>query len=73
LKTIEIGYNLPSSVLNKIKVRSIRVYFSGYNLFTVAPGVPKGFDPEMASNFSDKRGYGYPVQKVLNFGISLGL
>jgi len=67
LKNFEIGYSLPSSVLKKIGSTSLRVYFSAYNLFTIAPDL-KGFDPEL----NNKRGYGYPLQKVINFGVSLG-
>ena len=69
MKTLEIGYSIPSSVISKIGIRNLRVYFSGYNLFTIASGLPKGFDPEM----SYRLGFGYPVQKVINFGINLGL
>ena len=69
LKSFEIGYSLPSSVISRIGVQKLRVYFSAYNLFTIAPGLPKGFDPEM----TQRLGFGYPVQKVLNFGLSLGL
>lgn len=67
LKTAELGYNLPMSVLDKVKVTGLRVYVSAYNLFTIANGLPKGFDPEM----TQLRGYGYPLQKIVNFGLSL--
>ena len=67
LKTAELGYNLPMSVLDKVKVSGLRVYVSAYNLFTIANGLPKGFDPEMGL----LRGYGYPLQKIVNVGLSL--
>ena len=67
LKTAEIGYNLPLSIINKIKVNNLRFYISTFNLFTIAHSLPKGFDPEM----TQLRGYGYPLQKIINFGLSL--
>lgn len=44
LKTIEVGYSLPKSWLTKIGVQGLRVYLSGYNLFTIT-GL-KYCDPE---------------------------
>jgi hypothetical protein len=36
LKSITLGYNLPSTVLNKVKVSGARVYFNGANLWSLA-------------------------------------
>lgn len=70
LKTLELGYSLPASINQKIGISGLRVYVSGYNLFTFSPSF-KNFDPE--SNSSDIGGQGqpYPAQKVINTGISL--
>ena len=48
VKTINLGYTLPKNMLNKVGIRSVRVYVTGQNLlvFTKYPGP----DPEVASN-----------------------
>ena len=63
LKNIEIGYNLPSSIISKLGVNAFRVYVGGMNLVTWSPGL-KSFDPE--SIYQD-----YPLSKVINVGASL--
>jgi TonB-linked SusC/RagA family outer membrane protein len=64
LKSIEMGYNLPSSVLNKMRLNEFRIYVSGTNLLTLSGF--KLWDPEMAGN-----GLGYPPQKLFNMGIQI--
>jgi TonB-dependent starch-binding outer membrane protein SusC len=66
LKTLELGYNLPEKVISKLKIGGLRTYVSGFNLLTYSPDL-KDFDPE--SDNSD--GQGYPVQRVVNGGITL--
>ncbi|TKG88765.1 TonB-dependent receptor [Puteibacter caeruleilacunae] len=66
LKNVEIGYNLPRTVLRKYKLQKLRVYCSGSNLHTWSNF--KLWDPENASN-----GLGYPNQRVINLGIQIGL
>ncbi len=78
LKNVQIGYNFPSIITQKIKLGSLRVYVSALNLltFTNYPGL----DPEMttsdnASGDGDlARGIDwgtYPVAKSFNFGLNL--
>ena len=65
LKTVQIGYNMPSSINAKLGVKALRIYVSGQNLFTMTK--LKDFDPEWG-------GYtymGYPPLKVYNLGVSL--
>jgi len=66
LKSAEIGYTLPTSLLNKMRMKTLRIYFSGTNLLCWSRF--KLWDPEMAGN-----GLGYPVQRVLNVGLNIGL
>jgi TonB-linked SusC/RagA family outer membrane protein len=47
-KTINLGYTLPKPILNKLGVRSVRVYVTGQNLFIVTKY--PGPDPEVGSN-----------------------
>lgn len=47
LKTVTLGYTLPKSVINTLKISSLRVYVAGYNLWTKT----KYFgDPEINSD-----------------------
>lgn len=64
LKSLEIGYSIPSKALNKVRIDALRIYFSANNLFTSSPF--KMWDPEMGDN-----GLGYPIQQVYNIGLTL--
>ncbi|MBE0654791.1 MAG: TonB-dependent receptor, partial [Bacteroidales bacterium] len=68
LKNIEIGYNLPKSLTNRIRINSIRMYFSGQNLltWTRAPEM-KRYDPEMVSS----RQYFHPIMTIYNLGTTI--
>jgi hypothetical protein len=47
LKNLSLTYSLPQNILGKAKVRSVDVYVSGQNLFTIS-NYP-GFDPELTN------------------------
>ena len=65
LKSTEIGYNVPKSLIKKLGFGSARIYVNGTNLFTLSAF--KLWDPEMGAS-----GLGYPIQKVFNVGITAG-
>ena len=65
LKSTEIGYNLPNSVLKKSGLSSARIYINGTNLLTMSAF--KLWDPEMGTS-----GLRYPIQKVFNMGLIAG-
>ena len=44
LNTLTIGYTLPNHLTHRIGINSLRVYCTGYNLFTITGY--SGFDPE---------------------------
>ena len=67
LKTLDIGYNLPTHLVNKIKTNNIRVFIVGTNLLTFSKF--KLWDPEMGS----PRGEDYPLPKAYTFGINVSL
>ncbi len=48
LRTVQIGYNLPQSILNKVSISNARFYVSGQNL-AIITNYP-GPDPEVSSN-----------------------
>ena len=64
LKNVQLGYNLPKPLLSKLKIQSLRVYLSGFNLLTFDQ--LKTIDPEGGS----AQGWFYPQQKVYNLGLS---
>jgi TonB-linked SusC/RagA family outer membrane protein len=71
MKSIEIGYTIPESVMSKIKLSSLRVYVQALNLFTITKY--SGLDPELGG---DDRAFGsdtgnYPLVKTYVFGINL--
>ncbi len=66
LKNLEFGYTLAPSIAQKLGIGKLRLYVSGYNLLTFSPGL-KDFDPESDLD----NGQGYPVQRVVNGGITL--
>jgi len=67
LKTIELGYSLPKSILSYVNMSNLRVYVSGYNLLTFTP--IKYVDPEFASSVS--YGYQYPINKTVTLGVNV--
>jgi hypothetical protein len=79
LKNISLGYSFPSDFLNRIKIRTARLYVSAQNLLTFTNY--SGVDPEVAykstgatnSNINLGLDYGsYPNTVSYTFGINLG-
>ena len=66
LKNLELGYNLPAALNERLGIQALRIYVSGFNLLTWTPDL-KDFDPEQ----DNSSGQSYPVQKVVNAGLSL--
>lgn len=50
LKNAQLGYTFQNSLLQKISIKSLRVFVMGNNLFTITKY--KGLDPEVASAFA---------------------
>lgn len=65
LKTGELGYTIPSSILKRIKIQSIRAYLSGQNILTWSK--IKNFDPEISTS----NGQYYPQQRVISVGLNV--
>lgn len=64
LKSVEIGYSLPKSLLQKSFIKSLRFYAAGNNLLQFSPF--KLWDPEKGS--SD--GSGYPLNRMFSIGFN---
>jgi len=63
LKNIEIGYNLPTNILTNMGIEGLRIYANGLNLLTFDK--VKLIDPELTS------GQAYPLQRIVNLGLTL--
>lgn len=70
LKTIELGYTIPTSLVHKWGLEKMRVNLSGMNLFTYAPDM-KDFDPELEYKGDGYAGEGYPIQRIITAGVSI--
>ncbi len=73
IRQIQVGYNVPESLLSKIGFNKARIYVSLDNYFTFTGY--KGFDPEIggsnnANSIGVDRG-AYPVPKTLLTGLSI--
>ncbi|GGW42111.1 SusC/RagA family TonB-linked outer membrane protein [Arenibacter certesii] len=69
IKNLQIGYNLPQNICEKINMKDIRVYFSGDNLITFSN--LKNVDPERSGG--NTRGSVYPQTKILSLGVKVKL
>ena len=67
LKTLEFGYTIPKSLVNKIRFNNIRLFFRGTNLLTFSSF--KLWDPELGSS----TGTEYPLAKSVTLGLSVNL
>ena len=81
LKNVQLGYNLPSGFLRKVKATSARVFVSAENIWTWSPlyRITRDIDPEntgpsdqllTSSNAGDA--YNYPMMKGVAFGLTIG-
>lgn len=83
LKTLDIGYTLPKSMLKKIKLENVRIYTSMENLFTLTKY--SGYSPDLGESGSVDIGAGYsvfsrgidqgryPLPRTISFGIQVSL
>lgn len=69
LRNIELGYTIPSHLLNRIKISSARVYINGQNIAVWDKMWLKDRDPESAGSGT----LPYPLQRIFNIGLRLDL
>ncbi|MBD1396989.1 TonB-dependent receptor [Pontibacter sp. JH31] len=74
-KNVILGYTLPTSLTERMKMRSLRVYAQAQNLFTFTDY--PGFDPEV--NFAGTSNttlgvdfYTFPQARTITFGVNVG-
>ena len=64
LRTIQIGYNMPKQLVDKLHLDRIRLYASAQNLITIKSSNFTGADPE-------NPGFNYPIPLNLTFGVNV--
>lgn len=69
MQNLVLGYSLPKSLLNKLKIQNLRLFVQGQDLLMFTKY--KGIDPEMESGGVDYNGT--PRQQVITFGLNLKL
>lgn len=71
LQNIQVGYSLPKSIVSRIKLQNVRLYFSGENLLTI-DALPKGIDAAALRGFNALSGAAaYGADRTYSFGISV--
>lgn len=75
LKTLQIGYSVPKSILDKIRLTRLRAYVTFDNLLTITGYT--GFDPEIGNSgwildTGIDKGF-YPQLKTMGFGLNIQL
>jgi TonB-linked SusC/RagA family outer membrane protein len=66
MKNLQIGYTVPVKGLSRLQISSLRVYYSGENLFTL-DGLSINLDPETSS----ERASSYPLIRTHSIGASI--
>jgi TonB-linked SusC/RagA family outer membrane protein len=74
VRNIQLGYNIPARLTNKIKASKAQVYISGQNLFTFTKY--SGFDPEVGNLNGSNLNAGidtdlYPQAQSIHIGASI--
>ncbi len=66
VKNVNLGYRLPQTVLQRLKIQSARVFVAGSNLLTISSAW-KGFDPEINSANAEF----YPLMRTWTAGLNV--
>ncbi|MFU8843430.1 MAG: SusC/RagA family TonB-linked outer membrane protein [Bacteroidales bacterium] len=72
LRSMVLGYTLPTSVSQRMNMQQLRIYLKGNNLYTLTRFT--GYTPEIASHDVLSNGIDggiYPVTSIYSFGINL--
>lgn len=66
LKNLQLGYNVPKRIIEKVGIDFLRIYFSGENLLTFTPY--PDYDPERKEDGWHTQ---YPQARTYSFGINV--
>ena len=64
LKNVVLGYTIPRSITEKVKISRLIVFVQGENLLTFTPLIDS-YDPETLNNMT------YPINKKISVGLNL--
>ncbi|GAB3571105.1 TonB-dependent receptor [Spirosoma luteolum] len=73
LQNLSIGYNVPTPVINRLKLQRVRVFVSTNNLFTITKY--QGLDPSVGGSADTNFGIdvgNYPITRSFTGGLSIG-
>ena len=74
IRSVELGYALPKSLLTRMHLTDSRIYISGQNLATFTKY--KGLDPDVVgANANLEPGVdvgGYPSSRIVSIGLNIG-
>lgn len=65
IKNVTLGYTLPKTLTEKVRLNGVKLFASVENLHTFS-SLPMGLDPE-------RLGWGYPFYRTISLGFSLNL
>lgn len=68
IKNVTLGYTLPTTLTERVKMKSARIYASAQNLYTFTNY--SGLDPEVPGNGIDFNVY--PVTRTISLGVNIG-
>lgn len=75
VRSLELGYTIPASLLERVNMTSARIYVSGQNLFTFTKY--SGLDPDVVgANVNLEPGVdngNYPSSRIISVGLNIGL
>lgn len=74
LRELAIGYTVPKSVIDRLKLQRVRFALVGRNLWTIHKNTPLGFDPEASQTSGNGQGIengSLPPNAVYGFDIKL--
>lgn len=72
LKTFQLGYTLPKTLLNRMSFDNLRLYLAAENLFTLTDYL--GYNPDIGGNGLSSRGVDfrvYPLNRSYHLGLQL--
>ena len=64
LRTLQIGYSFPESVISRLRMSRLRLYLSGQNLLTIKSSSLTCSDPENPN-------WAYPIPTSFSFGVQV--
>lgn len=67
LRNVNLSYTLPTILIEKLKIASLRVFVQGQNLLTFTDF--RGFDPELSGNLIGSQ---YPALRTVTLGVNVG-